>query len=476
VSAVLELVRPRICHFPEVGSSAGREVIDLAAEAGLHLDPWQAFALERGLTEDEAGKWAAFEVGCIVPRQNGKGGIIEARELGGLFILDEAFIVHSAHQFDTSLEAFRRLLFLIENTPYLSKRVKRVSRSHGEEGIELMNRQRIRFRTRTAGGGRGFSGDCLIYDEAMILKSSSHSATLPVLSARPNPQVWYFGSAVDQDVHEHGVVFARLRERGARGEDGIAVFEWSAAPEGVELDPSNLPVGLADDPEAWERANPALGIRIPASYIDKERRSMDPRSFAVERLGIGDWPATDEDADSVIPISAWRDLADPDSSIVSDLRFAFDAPPDRGSAAIVAAGRRADGLLHVEVIDRRNGLRWLLERLPELMRHQPASILCDGNSPVASLVGELATLGVAVETVSAPELARACGNFYDSVMTAGLRHLGSAELDAAIRGAARRPLVDAWAWSRKNSKVDISPLVAATLAADLYAPTPFLII
>jgi hypothetical protein len=35
---------------------------------------------------------------------------------------------------------------------------------------------------------------------------------------------------------------------------------------------------------------------------------------------------------------------------------------------------------------------------------------------------------------------------------------------AAIRIARTRPLGDAWAWSRKNSTGNISPLVSATLA------------
>jgi hypothetical protein len=37
-------------------------------------------------------------------------------------------------------------------------------------------------------------------------------------------------------------------------------------------------------------------------------------------------------------------------------------------------------------------------------------------------------------------------------------------MTAALRGVEIRPLGDAWAWSRKNSNVDISPLVSATLA------------
>ena len=59
---------------------------------------------------------------------------------------------------------------------------------------------------------------------------------------------------------------------------------------------------------------------------------------------------------------------------------------------------------------------------------------------------------------------KACGLFVDPVGERQLRHLGQDELDAAIRGAKARPLVDRWAWSRTKSTVNISPLVAATLA------------
>src|ERR1017187_6126617 len=180
--------RPRICSVPPSVSSTGEEAIELAAMAGLNLDPWQKFVLTESLNERPDSKWAAFEVGLVVSRQNGKGGLLEARDLAGLFLLGERLIIHSAHQFDTSMEAFERLLALIEGTPELSKRVKHrgVIRSHGAEGIVLKNGQRIRFRTRTKGGGRGFTCDCLILDEAMIIPEAMHSALLPTLSARPN--------------------------------------------------------------------------------------------------------------------------------------------------------------------------------------------------------------------------------------------------------------------------------------------------
>jgi len=462
-------VMPRVQAFPDYVSSAGAEVIELAEMAGLFLDPWQRLILEHGLGEKANGKWAALEVAMVVPRQNGKGSVLEALELGGLYVLGERMIIHSSHQFDTSLEAFRRLLFLIEGAPELSRRVKRVSRSHGEEGIELTNGQRIRFRTRTKGGGRGFTADRLILDEAMILPEMMLGALMPTLSARPNPQVVYAASAVDQQIHEHGVVLARVRERGHKGDDpSLAYFECSVDArddEGVELSPDHVDDEMSGDQDLWAVANPGLGIRITAEHIEKERRSMDPRTFAVERLGIGDWPATDGTSATVIPIEQWDGLVDPASVALDPVCFAFDISPDRSSASISAAGVRADGLKHVEVIDRRRGTGWVVGRLSELnARHEPSAIVCDGAGPAASLLHDLISQGIEPVMVSASEYGRACGIFYDAVDQGVLRHLGTPEVRAALRGAAKRPLGDAWAWSRKNSSVDITPLVSVTLA------------
>jgi hypothetical protein len=62
------------------------------------------------------------------------------------------------------------------------------------------------------------------------------------------------------------------------------------------------------------------------------------------------------------------------------------------------------------------------------------------------------------------EYGESCGAFVDAVGEGTIRHIGQEELERAIRGAKVRPLVDRWAWSRTRSLVDISPLVAATLA------------
>jgi molybdopterin-dependent oxidoreductase alpha subunit len=108
--------QPPIETVPPSASSAGQEAIDLAARAGLQLDPWQQHVLRRGMGEKPDGSWAAFECVVNVPRQNGKGGIIEARQLWGLFIGGEQLILHSAHEFKTAKAAFKRVERLIRGS------------------------------------------------------------------------------------------------------------------------------------------------------------------------------------------------------------------------------------------------------------------------------------------------------------------------------------------------------------------------
>jgi len=461
------MVPPRFCSVPDCVDSRGQEALEVADQLGITLDGWQAFALERGLGVREDGSWAALEVGLVCPRQNGKNGVLEVLELTGILAFGERLIIHSAHLADTSKEGFRRLEDLLDANAWLSSKVRHIWRTNGHEAIEFDTGQRIRFRTRTKGGGRGFSADRVVFDEAMILPEVSHAAVFPTVSARPNPQVWYTGSAVDQMIHEDGIVLARIRERGLAGEDpSLAYFEWSAEPEGDEpLVVASRNADLLESREAWAEANPALGIRIAEEHVESELRSMDPRTFAVERLGIGDWPATDGSATTVIPVKRWLELVDSSSAIVGPVAFAYDVAPDRSTTAICVAGAREDGFLHLEVVDSRPGTRWVAARVAELVeRHDAVGVICDAAGPAGSLIPAIEELGVEVEAVSATDHSRACGSLLDAVLEGTIRHLGTAELRAAIRGAARRPLGDSWAWSRKNSAVDISPLVAITLA------------
>lgn len=79
----------------------------------------------------------------MVARQNGKDEILIARELAGLFVWGERLIIHSAHKFDTAMEHLERLVALIDEVPEFRKRVRKVNRSHGQEGITLRSGARV---------------------------------------------------------------------------------------------------------------------------------------------------------------------------------------------------------------------------------------------------------------------------------------------------------------------------------------------
>lgn len=462
---------PHIFSTPPFASSTGPEAIDLARMAGLDLDPWQQQLLTAALGESSPGKWAALEVGVSVPRQNGKNGGLEARQLTGLFLLEEPLQIHSAHMADTSVEQCLRLEALIDGTPELSRRVKSIKKGKGDECIQLHRHPRtgraprLRFRTRTGGGGRGFSCDTLYLDEAMILPDAFHGTLMPVLSARPNPQLWYTGSAVDQEVHEHGLVFTRIRLRGIAGDDSLVYLEYSLPYD----TPDDVPEEVASDPEAWAQANPALGTRILVEYIANERRSMSARSFAVERLGVGDWPDTTEDAGRVISREAWGAVACRDDSkrIVGLRTFAVDVNPDRTWGSIGVAGDRDDGLVHVALVDHRRGTDWIVDRCLQLQDEYPdGRFLLDKKGPASNLIDDLKDAGVDVVEIDAADYGQACSDFHDGVVHGTLRYpWPQPELDDALADARKQPLGEAWKWSRKNStSADITPIVAVTIA------------
>jgi hypothetical protein len=472
--SVLELVRPRVHWVPESHDSLGNEAVEFARRIGLTLDPEQELVLRDSLGIREDGRWQTREIGLHVPRQNGKGEILIARQLFGLFELGERKVIHTAHEFKTSADHFNRIVAVIEDSPELMGQVKRKHTgmligfrySHGEESITLQDGRKIEFRTRTKSGMRGFQGvDLLMLDEAMIISESQHSSSLPTIRASKaprGPQVWYTGSAVDQEMHDHGVVWSRVRERGIAGEDPeLAYFEWSLDFEHHD----DVPDSVADDPSYWQQVNFAMAHgRILEEHMAWERRAMSDRGFKVELLGVGDPPATDGSSDVLISQEHWAAVCDPDEVMVDPVCVSFDISPERNSS-ILAAGRSETGKWMVEVVASNAGTGWLQGRLEELYRnHEIAEVVCDGFGPAAAIANRMDEAGITVKRLDSGDYGKACGFFVDAVGERTLRHIGQEPLDAAIRGAKARPLVDRWAWSRTKSTVNISPLVAATLA------------
>src|SRR6476469_320319 len=510
---------------PERWRTSGPEVVELAQSADLWLDPWQEFSLHAALWEqpspdadddDDEWEWSAFEVGLLVPRQNGKGSILEARELAGLFHFEEELILHSAHEFKTSGEAYRRIRGRIENTPWMLRRVAAngFQSAHGNEGIELKPTKviisgssgrrisggrvcRLRFVARTSGSGRGFTADLVIWDEAFNLPEVVVGAQLPTLSAVPNPQLWYTSSAVDREVHQYGVTLARVRARalaeikgeapppGAEVDDdrgGLTWLEWQGDEDAfthAEATSVNAVKILARQRPQWAAANPGVGFRLRERRIAREFRAMGLKTFLVERLNIGDWPELDEDA-ARIDGDRWTQIGDPGSRPGTPIALAFEASLDGRTAAIASAGRRDDDRFHIKVIDHRpgGGTAWLVDRIIDLAaRYRVCVVLYNPAGQANAYAANLENAGLhrwqvsrpgkgGIRALSTREYAASCGALVaDTTVEADrLRHCAQQPLDDAVREAGTRPLADAWAWDQRSSTADITPLVAATCA------------
>lgn len=346
---LLEEAPPRVLVEPRgVRANSWEDVSDLSAQAGVTLDGWQEEILRVAMGERSDGTWAGKRVGVSVPRQNGKSQLLVARALAGVLLFGEKKIVISAHQQDTAREAFAKLVEILEadGNQWLMDRVKPngIMSAFQREAVKFRNGAVIQFKARTASGGRGFSADCLLLDEAQRLKRPAWVSINSTMSAMPNPQVWLLGTPPTREDIEGGMgeVFTSVR---AAAKDGVSTAaawaEWSADPEADDYDP-------ASELTRWS-ANPAWSTRINHEIVQGEFESYTVEEFAQDRLGI--W-LTDLGVSGTRAISSevWNELGRPD--------YPTDGVPSYGVAFSLNGMRLSlggafvgEGAAHLEVID-----------------------------------------------------------------------------------------------------------------------------
>lgn len=463
------MIPPAYSWIPPRLGSYGDEAIDLARLAGRELDEEQCYAVDALLSYGRGGRWVALESAVIEPRQNGKtSGVLLPVTLFDLFLLPPDRIVWTAHIFRTARDTFDDFCQCIATAGELSKRVKRISYGHGEEYVELHNGAKLEFLARSKGGGRGLGGKRVVMDEALFIASSAMGALMPVLSARPDPQINYASSAaLDTSDHLH-----RLKTRGREGGDPSLIWlEWCAA--GSWLDPPCLlsracmhTVGthgcVLDDEDGWKFANHTLNKRISAEYVRSERRTLTPIEFGRERLG---WHQDPVGVGHIIDMGKWGKYADPDSEHVGAICFALDCTPERTSAAIGYTGRRRDGARHWQVLHHRPGMSWLVQKAIELDRgYRNVGWAIDPGSPAGSLIPELEQAGLVIHRVNAQEMQQACVSMLNASVDGSGRHLGQKALDQAWRDVSGVDFGESQRFSRRKSIGDITPLMTITLS------------
>ena len=428
--------------------------------------------------------------------------ILEVRELVGLFLLQEELIIHTSHQLKTSLNHLERLQHVLMEYPALRKRVSNIRTGNGKEAIILKPRptlifgasgkeilrprsSKLEFHARSgAATSRGFSCDCLVYDEAMILSDEQVGASYPTMSAMPNPQIIYAASAGLED-ETVSVQLAKMRRNMKRKRPGILGAEWSVNPHDDSC-PRDEDRGREsnyyiicdkhddrDDPRSWAKSNPAMGYRISPGFTQDELDNMPARKFDIERLAIGNWPS-DEEPWMVISKPAWKILTNEEPGFwVPPMVVGFDVAEDGSSATVMCSWEHKQ---HQTVVEMpadgcRQGTVWLIPWLKEKVRKwKPLAIAVPKSGPAAGLLDDaVRQWGDRVYPVGPGEEAAAFAFFIQQVNDKKLWHFGEAKaptLWKAVGKADTRVVGDGGkAWCRRDSEADITPVTAATLAA-----------
>jgi hypothetical protein len=454
---------------PQAWTSAGQDAVEMAAACRLDLDPYQVHILDGAMGEEKDDTWTCNEAGVIIPRQNGKGRIIETRELTGLFAWGETLILHSAHEFKTSRDAFRRMKIIVESNPDLDNRLMKKSESKGEEGFEFRingKTARLLYMARTGGAGRGFDGcNTVMLDESMILDDQPIAAMIPTMATQPRWQVWYLGSAGDIKLRSESVVLARVRRRGYRQEPGVAFFEFAAHLAHTKACPDDCVLDVRGDPRTWAKTNPAMGTRITQSFLSKlANGGMAKWDFDREFLGVGEYP--NDEGWALFAEDVWGSLKDPTSSRGRAFAVGYETSWDHSVSSASIASRRADGMVHLEMIANRPGTAWIPDHARAMKKMRPCAFVVDKKGPAALIIPDLIHAKIKVVEPTLADFTAWCSKMTQLVTeTHSARHLDQPTMNTAVQATTKRDTGQGgYVWERADTTADVTPWIGATMA------------
>lgn len=477
-------------------TTLGFEMCDFAESLGFRLLPWQRWLLVHAfeIIGEFGGEWELRfrTVLVLIARQNGKTLITTVITLYFMYILGVALIIGTAQELDQAEEAWDACVDAIQSDEELSSEL--VSAKYGNAGRRLRLTGNRRYITKASNrkAGRGKRAQLVIIDELREQTSweAWNAISSTTLAQSQVGVLWCTSNAGDPYSlvlrHERFLAHMALGDPDgwcatvedsmppALDDDGNevdaeppAIFEWSAAPERSVW-----------DRDGWCEANPSLGHGfLTERALAADIRNKEERAARTENL----CQFVEAIAEPPFPAGAWEAGTDPDSAAAEDaqISFAVDVSDDRSKSAIAVCGRRPDGDWHVEVVAYQSGIAWLeswLRDVADPLDPVPVAMQAKG-APASSMVSVIDAIdGISVYEVAGADIAGWTGRFYDAVAALDpdeetrsdatpVRHRPQAALDMAANVAKTRLMGDsAWAFDRKRSPVDISPLVACAWA------------
>lgn len=457
----------------------GSPVGEVAKRLGLTLMPWQQQVIDVALELDADESYHFDELVLTVPRQSGKTSLVMAMAVHRLVVLARQLgrqrMTYTAQTRQKArLKLERDFADVLRGArgfaevPHPRARPQRatewkLSLNNGAENIQFGAGSYLQIDAPSRTGGHGDTLDVGVIDEAFAHQDDTIETGMePSMATRARHQLVVLSTAGDAQSYYlwRKVLSGRLAcESGEHGR--TAYFEWSAPDD---ADPG--------DPETWRSCSPALGITISERFLEgqweKAQRGGQEAVNKFRRSYLNQWPdipVLEEAMFQIVSAAAWADCADPFHIPTGRLAYALDVDTNSQNQEWCSIAC-SDGR-HLELVtplDAKSGLEWVV---PVVVAKRAAfdEILIDPNGPAGKLIPTLEQNGVQVRRVTPTEFVQASGRIADAIENRMVRHLDQTVLNRAVAGAARRDVGDGgWKLSRNRSSVDISPLVACTLA------------
>ena len=456
---------------------------------GIELYPWQKWLANHALELLEDGTYRYQKVLVVVSRQNGKTMLAACLAAWWLFMdyarepgkrADEFVVLGAAQNLNIAEKPFMQVRKWCDpkpstveekawTVPALAAETLRVRKTNGNQAI--LTRAGCRYMARDGGNARGETAARVLLDE---LREQKRETVWNAVEAFPqtfaNGQIWAISSGAASDsvvmkrqlkvsreqaalAAEHGDAYLDQPD----ADPALGLFEW-AAPDGCD------PL----DEDAILAANPSIGYsNITVDAVRSKYRTMNETAYRAEFL----CQTVEAKAKPYIDPAVFREcIARPDSySIAPNERtvWAVDTSADRKYTSIAGAVMCEDGVPLVALVrEPRLGMMWLPEEMANLAREasQFEVMVRERGCPAMEFRQPLEDYGLQVRPVQGSWLGVATGQLKDAIVEGRVRFADQAPVAEAIAGGITRKFGDTDAWNLSGSPVDISPLIACTLA------------
>lgn len=430
------------------------------------LDNWQKAMIYELYELNDQGTRKYREALIGLPKGNGKSALISAiglYELLGSGVVSPLVAV-SAASYEQANLVFGTMKTMCDESPVLRGMVETFQNEiQVKEGSGRA--YRIAAKAGTADGGRN---SCSIFDEVHEFNNINLERVHYVLANNTAKRRDGIVINISTAGHDLDSLMGRLYQRGelkeaGKSDDPEFYYKWYGAKD--TDDP--------EDEEIWKKVNPAIeNDWWPVENLRRRRKSLPLNEF--QRYHLNQWSRLDEE--SWISAEQWESCLDEDLELIvgEETFIGIDMALRHDTCAVVYGQKDENGVVRVkskiwtpnneDALDIQEIEAFIIELATKykIMEcaydpaffERSAQILMDRGIPMVNFP----------QTHS--RMIPACGNAYELIANARVRHDNDPQFTDQVMSAAQRVTDMGWRLSKGRSKRKIDACIAMVLMLD----------